>query len=1116
MTSKTTTKIIATIVLVFGLIISPLANAQTLSSIPFSSLKTSTYLSPVKMAPMIFTALGAKWDQDLPGNSSAQLSVRFDEESGSSLGADGALSKSAQWSDWYILEPDLDGKEDSNPLHPTAFIPVNPSKSFQYKVVLEGEGGQLAPIVQNLQFTFINSHTNQSIQQGKGSLITSTLTNPNTPAYAASVPNSSTNIASTTSNDVALSTNLSGIHIISRAEWGADESLRIYKSNNPAPTLVIGESTDYQTKFADELKIVRTVSTDAQGNQYTWPEQFPASVTKIIIHHTASTTDLNDPMKAIRDIYYFHTVSRGWGDIGYNYIIDQQGNIYEGRAGGDGVVGAHAGPGNIGSIGIAVLGDYQDNDVPEPVIQSLVALIKAKSQEYSIDPTGVSMFRGQNLPNVMGHRDIMSTSCPGDKLYAQLPAIRMAAKTGFKSTIINRGANLAVNQQNDFQVSQDIPLYEFDPGQAQDIVMTLKNTGQTTWNQDTYFAMNRDDNANNFFLNKGVVRSASTGRSIPPGQSAVFKMNVQAGYKGGFTSLEVFPMIDGKTKVEKYLSMPMMVKPAVFDYEIASITLPKPFLKIGEQAQVTVAVKNTGNITWERDGQNHFALGADEPRDHVNKLLLTPSNRLGNLQEQEVKPGDTGHIVFQIKGPKQIGPYKEFYTPLIEGISWFTNKGSEFDVYVYEKLYQGVLAGTSVETSFNAGEQKTVWFDIKNAGGVIWNQAGQNSINFEIKNIKNVAITGPTMQQNQVAPGETAHVSFTLTVPAQEGFYMLQIKPKIGTNYILQQARNYSIRVTKPSTVTQPVPSAPGQPIATTPSPTPPPATTQQPASVTTKIRIGLSFQGNPVITGNGPFHLESNGKILTSFNANQTAAVSYANNQYVITAVGQNLTSPASAPPRFVPDGSTILQIQNWSRPASGAPSIVYNQFRGVLEPHWYNNQLVTINELTVEDYLKGTGEIADSQPYEKIKAILVVARTYAMFYVRLAQKFPGAPYNLTDDPETSQKYVGFVSEAYSPNTLRAIADTAGEVVTYLGKLIKTPYFSSDDGRTRSAEEVWGWTDTPYLVSVPDPYCAGKTLSGHGVGLSGCGSLGMAQAGKSYLDIIKYYYQGVDVQKLY
>jgi len=1068
----------------------PLATSPSLTASDSSPLKTSTYLSPVKNAPMVFTALSVAWEQELPQNSTAQISVRFIDPSNNNL-----------WSDWYLLEPDLDGKVDADPLHPSSFLPVNPTKTFQYKVVLAGEQGTLSPVVQNLQFTYINSTTSQSQVQRKGAL------------FAASVP-----APSTAANQVAMDTSLSGVHIISRAEWGADESLRIYKSKNPAPTHVVGESSDYATKYADELKIVRTVSKDAQGNQLTWPQEYPSKVTKIFIHHTASTVDLDDPMKAIRDIYYFHTITRGWGDIGYNYIIDPQGNIYEGRAGGDGVVGAHAGPGNIGSVGIAVLGNYQDNDVPEPVIHSLVALINAKSKQYNIDPTGTSMFRGQNMPNVMGHRDIMSTSCPGQHLYDQIPAIRLAAKNGFKPSIIDRAPSLAADQQNDFQLAQEIPLYDFNPGEQKEITLTLKNTGKTTWSKDTYFIVNRDANANNFFLSTGVVQSTTAGKDVPPGSTATFRVSVQAGYKGGFAALEVFPMVNGKTKVEKYLSMPMVIKPAVLDFQIINVSLPKPFLKADEQAPVTITIKNTGNITWQRDGKNNFVLGADQPRDHVNKLLVTPSNRLAKLVEAQVKPGETGHMSFQIKGPKQAGPYREFYTPLIEGISWFKNNTNHLDVYVYTKQYSGMLIGNTTDTNFPAGQNKTMTLDITNTGGVVWNKTGTNNLNFEVSNPKHLVISGPTLQQNTVAPGETAHVTFTVSLPAQEGYYFLQIKPKVGSNLILAQAKNYSMNVKK-STGTITLPPKPTTPGTTTPVPQPTPSTPttnpnpSQLLSLTKNIRIGLGFTGNPTITGNGNFHIVSNGNSIANLTAAQAVSVTYQNQIYTLKTPTQTLTS--TAPPRFVPDGSTILQIQNWSRPSAGNASINYNQFRGILEVNWYNNQLVTINELPIENYLKGTGETKDSQPYEKLKSIIVVSRTYALFYVTQAVKFPGAPYNLLDDPQTSQKYVGFAAEAYSPNTLKAIADTAGQVVTYQGKLIKTPYFSSDDGKTKSAQEVWGWTDTPYLVSVPDPYCAGMALSGHGVGLSGCGSLGMAQAGKTYQEIIKYYYQGVNIQTL-
>ena len=105
--------------------------------------------------------------------------------------------------------------------------------------------------------------------------------------------------------------------------------------------------------------------------------------------------------------------------------------------------------------------------------------------------------------------------------------------------------------------------------------------------------------------------------------------------------------------------------------------------------------------------------------------------------------------------------------------------------------------------------------------------------------------------------------------------------------------------------------------------------------------------------------------------------------------------------------------------------------------------------------------------------------------------------------------------SRIRSPNFLGAIAITEDEVVTYEGELVKTPYFNQSDGRTRSAEEVWGWTHTPYLKSVADPWCDGRVKRGHGVGLSGLGATSQANEGKTYDQIIKYYYQGVEIKEL-
>ena len=94
--------------------------------------------------------------------------------------------------------------------------------------------------------------------------------------------------------------------IIPRKTWGADESLRF----------------------------------DAQGKEI-WPEAY-RPLQKVIIHHTATQNQETDPAATVRAIYYYHAVTLGWGDIGYNFLVDWQGNVYEGRFGGPNVVGGHA------------------------------------------------------------------------------------------------------------------------------------------------------------------------------------------------------------------------------------------------------------------------------------------------------------------------------------------------------------------------------------------------------------------------------------------------------------------------------------------------------------------------------------------------------------------------------------------------------------------------------------------------------------------------------------------------------------------------------------------------------------------------------------------------------
>lgn len=190
-------------------------------------------------------------------------------------------------------------------------------------------------------------------------------------------------------------------------------------------------------------------------------------------------------------------------------------------------------------------------------------------------------------------------------------------------------------------------------------------------------------------------------------------------------------------------------------------------------------------------------------------------------------------------------------------------------------------------------------------------------------------------------------------------------------------------------------------------------------------------------------------------------------------------------------------------------------SQYRGILECTVIEGRAAIINELPLEDYLAGLAEEPDTEPYEKQRAFAIAARTYATFYTQQDQrKFPGMPYDGDDAPARFQSYKGIMFELKNPRWSKAVRDTADKMLMINNRLIKPPYFSSDDGRTRSPEEA-GWTNFPnaeIFKSKPDPWCRGLPMTGHGVGMSGCGAEGQAREGKTGEEILRYYYPGTEV----
>ncbi len=170
-----------------------------------------------------------------------------------------------------------------------------------------------------------------------------------------------------------------------------------------------------------------------------------ANLRAVVVHHTAGTNNYTRAQSAsiVRGIYHYHAVTRGWGDIGYNYLIDKWGRLYEGRSGtlaatpGTMPVGAHAAPFNTGTMGVSVMGDYTKVGVPQVAMDAMADVIAWEFARAGLDPTTRSGFispgtaarpQGQNLGRVFAHRDVSATACPGNDIYGRIGSLATAAK----------------------------------------------------------------------------------------------------------------------------------------------------------------------------------------------------------------------------------------------------------------------------------------------------------------------------------------------------------------------------------------------------------------------------------------------------------------------------------------------------------------------------------------------------------------------------------------------------------------------------------------------------------------------------------------------------------------
>lgn len=581
-----------------------------------------------------------------------------------------------------------------------------------------------------------------------------------------------------------------------------------------ARTFLIGSIVDnlFKKVSASSLAIINRLAWQANENwrynsigqevwpaEYQWPE-------KIVIHHTAGDNGGSNPAAVVRGIYYWHAVVLGWGDIGYNYLIDQQGNIYEGRAGGDGVIGAHAyrdatcarirfgGEQNAynfnkGTVGIAVLGDYENSQTVNDAVRAALAnLVSAKAIDFDIQPDGATFFFDNNYPNIVGHRDIDCTSCPGRNLYPELPALRAQAQAQFLALGGNPDPIMKATYLN--QSEQPVAV---NSGGTKEVWVDFRNDGNVTWRnyKTTTLAVAPQKNVSDFYVaswdSTSEVAKLTT-PNVAPGEIGRFVFPIKAP-AGKLMSSEDFTISYGGQVLE---NTQFTVTAIVGDLPYAAMlesdnTVLTTYTKSLHTS--TIKIVNKGTQTWRR-GEVKLQITDMGDLGKRKSMFYTDkwpkSSGMFNFSEAEVASGGTATFTVPMRSPTKVGSFTNIYK-LIS-----SNEIVQDEILATIKVMPAEQAKYSSSTipvaTLNVWRPKVV-MKFKNSGTTTWNR----NMVLKITNSSNKIST--FRDKTWISSSVAARLKEVSVKPGQIGTFVFYLKPPIKTglyrnNYMLYDGNN--------------------------------------------------------------------------------------------------------------------------------------------------------------------------------------------------------------------------------------------------------------------------------------------------------------------------------------
>ena len=591
-----------------------------------------------------------------------------------------------------------------------------------------------------------------------------------------------------------------------------------------------------------------------------------------------------------------------------------------------------------------------------------------------------------------------------------------------------------------------------------------------------------------------------------------------------------------------------------FAAQYVSQSHPDPItIEAGKSEFVVVKFKNVGTSAWKNEGKHYISAYTMEPRERDSVFFGNGTGWNNPWQTGRmagtVYPGETAEIGVTLHAPLEVGAYKEEFHLGAEVWTWVKGGYFYLDVDVVEptavveepivvedeKEAKGSKeANENVEVVLSheakriglskkkveavGGEKIKVVAIYQNTGDTSWNgyqlstgapaALASVSTNFADHDWKSGNII--LAANDAVAPGGLVRETFYFRAPEKKGEYTFSAQLAVDSSSLDQFDINVHVTENAPLNYTAPTFDTDSNVEIADPET---PVLDEEP-----RIRVGLSTKEQKslqFVSYEDDYRVFNGDKEMGILPKKKIAIMKYAGGVYSYDGGDVDFRTNNRVRLEPVNNEHAVFTLMNVSRPMNWVGPGDFNKYRGALEYQIGQNDgiLYAVNDLLLEDYVKGVSETAKGNQMEFVKANLTAARTYA--YVSRG-KYPffdvlGSTYD--------QLYLGYNVEVYNPQVPQAAEATRGRMVTYNGEVAITPYFGNSGGYTKAWHTVWGGKSKPWLQPVKATYDLrdNRRQFGHGVGLSQRdANIRAKEEGLDYKELLKYYYTGTESTLMY